>query len=92
MKKYNIVIIIIYLFILLLTTINTDGSVMVSDEPIISIFQGDQPETSVMEVIWPDGHVDKLTYRDKDITNGKIDYIKWFNDCMDAYHERAGKL
>lgn len=91
MKKNSVIILAIYLFALLLAMAGTAEAYGTTDEPIISNFQGSEPGTSVIEVIWPDGKVEKLVYKDKDVENGATSYIKWFRDRMDAYYERVGK-
>lgn len=91
MKKNSVIILAIYLFALLLAMAGTAEAYGTTDEPIISNFQGSEPGTSVIEVVWPDGKVEKLVYKDKDVENGATGYIKWFRDRMDAYYERVGK-
>jgi len=58
------------------------------DVPRIDIYQGTTPGTSVIVVTWPDGVVDKLKYKDKDVKAGKDGYIQWFNERYEAYEKR----
>jgi len=74
------IIALIYLITLILVALSAHA-----EEPIISNFQGTKTGTSVIEVIWPDGKVEKLLYKDKDVENGSKGYVKWFcNRCREA--------
>jgi len=57
--------------------------------PLIDIYQGTTPGTSVIVITWPDGVVERLVYKNKDVKNGSDGYLKWLQDRYDAYEERA---
>lgn len=61
------------------------------DEPIVSNFQGSDPTTSLVEVIWPDGKVEKLLYKNIDVDSGSKAYVKWFVERCRAAEKRIGR-
>lgn len=61
------------------------------DEPIISNFQGSDPTTSLVEVEWPDGKVEKLLYKNVDVDNGSKAFVKWFVERCRAAEKRIGR-
>lgn len=67
----------------------TCSSAFAYEGPTISIYQGTEKGTSVIEVVWPDGVVERLKYKNKDA--GGKGYLNWFNARMDAYEKRTGK-
>lgn len=79
------------LFIYLLAAILFFVTNAKADEPIISNFQGSDPKTSVIELIWPDGKVERLLYKNKDVDDGNKGYVKWFHERCDAYEARTGR-
>lgn len=62
-----------------------------TQEPQISVYQGSQPGTSVIVVKWPDGVVERLLYKNKDVAKGDTGYVTWFNQRYEAYLKRSGK-
>ena len=80
--------IVIYVTAILLACVKVKA-----EEPIISVFQGSEKGTSIVEVIWPDKRVEKLLYKDDDAektdNKGKTGYQNWFHDRYQAYIERT---
>lgn len=56
------------------------------EEPQISIYQGSEPKTSVIVVVWPDGVKETLK-----LQNNAQGYTTWFEQRYDAYEKRANK-
>lgn len=80
-------------FIYVLAVVLVSFSVRADEEPIISVFQGSEKGTSVVEVIWPDQKVEKLLYKDDQAeqtdSKGKTGYQNWFSDRYRAYIQRT---
>jgi hypothetical protein len=90
-NKTYLLVIFVYIFALVLAQYAHAGEkchVYDGKEPVISNFQGSERGTSVIEVVWPDGKVEKLLY--KDIDSESDGFVNWFVERCKAYNKRAG--
>ena len=51
-------------------------------EPLISIYQGTEKDTSVLVLQWPSGKIERLVIKNSDMKAGK--HVEWFKERVKA--------